>query len=76
MEKETSENKKVFFEEIEVCNNGTARYLLDQAQTEKYSVTKDFAAAVCNLPETYQQSDYKAFIDNWGTVSVFRLFSC
>ena len=70
MKKETSDYHKVFFEEIEVCNNGTARYLLDLARTEKYQVTRDFAAAVCNLPVTYQQSYYVSFIENWGTVSM------
>ena len=69
MKKETTNNKKVFFEEIQVCNNGTARYLFDLARVDKYSVTRDFAAAFCKLPTTYKTIDYKAFIDSWGTVS-------
>lgn len=68
MEKGTTNNHKVFFEKKEVCNNGAARYLLDLARVEKYSVTKDFAAAVCRLPEQYDQGAYRGFIDNWGTV--------
>ncbi|XP_078384038.1 uncharacterized protein LOC144666477 [Oculina patagonica] len=67
VEKETSKSHKVFFEEKEVCNNGTARYKLDSAQVENWPVTKDFAAAVCALPEEYDQTAYGAFIDNWGT---------
>ena len=35
-----------------------------------YPVTKDFAAAVCRLPERYDQGAYLKFIENWGTVSV------
>lgn len=74
MKKETSISHKVFFEEIAVCNRGTARYRLDLARIDKYSVTKDFAAAVCALPVTYQRSSYGRFIDNWGTVCVLILF--
>ena len=74
MENETTTKHKVFFEKIEVCNNGEARYQLDLAQVEKYSVTKDFAAAVCSLPEEYDQGDYRKFIDEWGTVSVLTTF--
>ncbi len=69
MERETSTSHKVFFEEIQVCNHGTARYLLDSAENENWTVTEDFAAAVCALPEAYDQTAYVAFIDNWGTVS-------
>lgn len=74
MEKETSNNHKVFFEKKEVCNNGVARYQLDKAQFEGYSVTEDFAAAVCRLPEKYDPGAYSRFIDNWGTVSVLTMF--
>ena len=74
MKKETTNNQKVFFEKKKVCNNGTARYQLDLARAEKYSVTKDFAAAVCSLPEEYDQGAYRKFIDNWGTVSVLTTF--
>ena len=37
IKKELSYTRKVFFEEVEVCNRGTARYLLDLAQTDKYT---------------------------------------
>ncbi|XP_068755959.1 uncharacterized protein [Montipora capricornis] len=73
MEEETTTEHKVFFEKIEVCNNGEARYQLDLAQVEKYSVTKDFAAAVCGLPEEYDQGDYRKFIDEWGTHVVLEV---
>ena len=69
MNQETSTNKNVFFENKRVYNNGRARYQLDLARAKKYSVTEDFAAAVCSLPETYEQEDYLRFIENWGTVS-------
>lgn len=74
MGKETSNNHKVFFEKKEVCNNGAARYQLDKARVERYSVTEDFAAAVCRLPEEYDPGAYRRFIDNWGTVSVLTTF--
>ena len=74
MEKETTNYHKVFFEKKEVCNMGVARYQLDLARVEKYSVTKDFAAAVCSLPKKYDQGAYRRFIDNWGTVSVLTTF--
>ncbi|KAL9962439.1 hypothetical protein ACROYT_G031543 [Oculina patagonica] len=69
MKKETSRSHKVFFEKIAVCNRGTARYRLDLARIDKYSVTKDFAAAVCALPVTYRRTSYSRFIDNWGTIA-------
>ncbi|XP_068755958.1 uncharacterized protein [Montipora capricornis] len=73
MKKETTNNHKVFFEKKKVCNNGTARYQLDLARAEKYSVTKDFAAAVCSLPEEYDKGAYRKFIDNWGTHIVLKV---
>lgn len=75
MEKETTKNHKVFFEKKEVCNMGTARYQLSLARVEKSSVTKEFAASVCRLPEEYDQGAYSRFIDKWGTVSVLTVFS-
>ncbi|XP_078383899.1 uncharacterized protein LOC144666356 [Oculina patagonica] len=73
MKKETSRSHKVFFEKIAVCNRGTARYRLDLARIDKYSVTKDFAAAVCALPVTYRRTSYSRFIDNWGTDIVVKV---
>ena len=61
---QTKQNQKVFFEKKKVCCLGTAQYLLDSAR-----VTTDFATAVCNLPEAYDQGTYRAFVDIWGTVS-------
>ncbi|XP_068700258.1 uncharacterized protein [Montipora capricornis] len=73
MEKETTKYHKVFFEKKEVCNMGVARYQLDLARVQKYSVTKDFAAAVCSLPKEYDQGAYRRFIDNWGTHVVLKV---
>lgn len=70
---QTTQNEKVFFEKKKVCCLGTAQYLLDSARLEKRSVTNDFAAAVCNLPEAYDQETYRSFVDIWGTVSVLFL---
>ena len=74
MEEETKKKKKVFIEKKEVCNMGTARYQLSLARVEKSSVTKEFAASVCRLPEEYNQGAYRRFIDKWGTVSVLTVF--
>ena len=67
VDEETSQNKKVFFEKIKICNNGTARYLVDKAKRERFPVTEDFAAAVCSLPETFKRRPYFRFIESWGT---------
>lgn len=75
MKKETSVSKKVFFEEKKVCNLGTARYKTDEAKVSKFTVTNDFAAAVRNLPEEYNQGRYLKFIDDWGTVSVLQFLT-
>ena len=74
IKKETTSNHKVFFEKKKVCNEGKARYLLELAKVHKYSVTEAFAAAVCQLPEVYNQADYSRFIDIWGTVSMLLCF--
>lgn len=66
---QTTQNEKVYFEKKKVCCLGTAQYLLDSTRVEKRSVTNDFATAVCNLPEAFDQRTYRTFIDNWGTVS-------
>ena len=68
MEKETSKSHKVFYDEKKVCNRGRVRYQLDLARQKKYPVTEEFAAAVCRLPEQYNQEKYLKFIDDWGTV--------
>ena len=69
MKLETSTNHNVFYEEKKVCSKGRARYLLDVASSKNFSVTDDFAAAVCKLPEHFNTSVYRNFIDKWGTVS-------
>ena len=69
MKLETSKRHNVFYEVKKVCNKGRARYLLDVASSENFSVTDDFAAAVCKLPEHFNKSVYGNFIDKWGTVS-------
>ena len=52
----------MFYEEKKVCNKGRARYLLDVASSKNFSVTDDFAAAVCNLPEHFDKNVYRNFI--------------
>ena len=69
MKLETSTRHNVFYEEKNVCNKGRARYLLDVASNKNFSVTDDFAAAVCNLTEHFDENVYRNFIEKWGTVS-------
>lgn len=69
MKLETSTRHNVFYEEKKVCNKGRARYLLDVASSKNFSVTDDFAAAVCNLTEDFDKNVYRNFVDKWGTVS-------
>ncbi|XP_078383252.1 uncharacterized protein LOC144665838 [Oculina patagonica] len=71
--KETKTKKNVFFENKKVCNNGRARYQLGLARANNFSVTEEFASAVCALPETYKQEDYLRFIDDWGTDIVLEV---
>ena len=75
VKKETSKYHNVFYEEKHVCNRGRARYQMDLARVKKYSVSEDFAAAVCILPEEYNQQAYFKFIEHWGTVSVKKSLS-
>ncbi|XP_078382883.1 uncharacterized protein LOC144665526 [Oculina patagonica] len=67
MKKETEKYHNVFYEEKNVCNRGRARYQLDLAPIKKFSVSEDFAAAVCVLPENYNEKAYFQFIERWGT---------
>ena len=74
MKKETSKYHNVFYEEKHVCNRGRARYQMDLARVKKYSVSEDFAAAVCVLPEEYncqvriQQSGQVHILPATGTL--------
>ena len=73
MQKETSKSQNVFYEEKRVCNRGRVRFQYDLALQKNYPVSKEFAAAVCSLPEKYNQRKYFKFIEDWGTVSVLNL---
>lgn len=72
METETKKNKNVFYDFKKICNRGEVRYLLDSAHQHiiGFTVTDDFAAAVCRLPNEYQQNSYFEFVEGWGTVSM------
>ena len=66
---ETSTTKQVKIDKEVVCNAGRARYLLDTALNNHYSIDDDFYYAVKNLPVEYDQTSYMHFIEHWGTVS-------
>ena len=72
MNKETSDKHYVFYEEKKVCNRGRARYLLASASFKKFPVSDEFSAAVCVLPENYDERAYFNFIEKWGTVSTIK----
>ena len=68
MSEGTSSQRKVFYQSKTIKNKGRARYRLDSARVEKYPVTRDFAYAVCGLPNEYNEVKYGEFIGEWGTV--------
>lgn len=77
MKKETQGSENVFYDFKKVCNRGDVRYLLDSArqQIQGFTVTDDFAAAVCRLPEKNRQDSYLTFVERWRTVSLASLTS-
>ncbi|XP_067676943.1 uncharacterized protein [Haliotis asinina] len=64
---QTNVEKNVFWQQESACNMGQVRYLDELAPTHNFSVTENFAAAVCALPDTYNAAAYMNFIDTWGT---------
>ncbi|XP_063423228.1 uncharacterized protein LOC134707430 [Mytilus trossulus] len=50
-----------------MCDMGHARLRSHLAQSDHLSVTREFAASVCSLPENYQLPNYLRFIEEWGT---------
>ena len=74
MKKETSEYHNVFYEDKHVCNKGRARYQLDLAPVKKFPVSADFAATVCALPGSYNEKAYFNFLEDWGTVNLFKCY--
>lgn len=74
MDKATSKDKNIFFEEKTVCMKGNAAYFYNQLQQGKFSVSREFAAAVCHLPQNYTEKEYLEFIETWGTVGISVFF--
>ena len=64
----------MFYEKITVCNNGRARYQLEIGPIKNFTVSEEFAASVCNLPEAYSEKTYLDFIDRWGTVCIISSY--
>ena len=71
---QTFHAENVFYEEKTVHNLGKARYQMDLVKSERFSITNEFAAAVCNLPQTYDRMAYHRFIKDWGTVGFWINF--
>lgn len=70
MAQQTRRDFYVFQDEESICDNGAARYKLSLSQGSHYTLTDEFAGAVCSLPLAYDQAKYQQFLDTWGTVSV------
>ena len=71
---QTFHAKNVFYEEKTVHNLGKARYQMDLVKSERFPITNEFAAAVCNLPQIYDRMAYHRFIKDWGTVGFWINF--
>lgn len=65
---ETIRNEFVYIDEITLCNKGRSRYMSGLAHSHKFNIGDEFAATVCSLPTTYDQSTYMKFLQDWGTV--------
>ena len=66
---QTNVERNVIQDRQSVCNLGRVRYMTELASAHKFPVTTSFAASICSLPATYNQSEYMDFLDHWGTVS-------
>lgn len=64
---ETALTRRVFRDEQTVCNLGNARFAEELAEWLNISITDNFAAAACRLPEVYSRDIYMDFLDDWGT---------
>ncbi|XP_078337921.1 uncharacterized protein LOC111136932 [Crassostrea virginica] len=64
---ETIRNEFVYIDEITLCNKGRSRYMSGLAHSHKFNIGDEFAATVCSLPTTYDQSTYMKFLQDWGT---------
>ena len=71
---QTFHAENVFYEEKTVHNLGKARYQMDLVKSERFPITNEFAAAVCNLPQIYDRMAYHRFIKDWGTVGFWINF--
>ncbi|KAK6174005.1 hypothetical protein SNE40_017361 [Patella caerulea] len=64
---ETNQNRRVLQDDQNICNLGSARYAEELADNDGFSVTRNFASAVCKLPVHYDAKRYMQFLDDWGT---------
>ena len=71
VEMETETQHYILQDASTTCTYGSARYKLSLAASNYYHLSDEFTKHVCNLPETYDQDTYIAFIDTWGTVRMY-----
>lgn len=68
---------QVFQDHVSRCKLSTATYKPENGFTQHSTVTRDFAAAVCSLPESVDETsiqDYYQFLNIWGTVTFISDF--
>ena len=58
-----------------MCSEGFATYKTADVQNNDFTVTKEFATAVCQLPQTYDIVQYIKFLETWGTVCKFPSYN-
>ncbi|XP_062605124.1 uncharacterized protein LOC134266928 [Saccostrea cucullata] len=63
----TNLEHNIIQDQINLCNLGRVRYMTELVNAGKFPITQSFAAAICSLPVTYNQSAYMKFLDHWGT---------
>lgn len=62
----------VYQDDITLCSQASVSYHSNNETGMQYTVTNEFAVAVCSLPTTIADATnmekYYQFLDSWGTV--------
>lgn len=65
---------KVYQDTTTTCKYENVKYNVALAALSNFTVTKEFATAVCQLPFnlTGSEANYYSLFDTWGTVGLVR----
>lgn len=78
--RKTLDTGKVVYQDVVTsCVLSSVAYHTENVTSEHFTVSRDFALAVCRLPvvmDATHMDTYFQFIDTWGTVSVMVGFLC